>query len=93
MDYSLYTPQLPSGEGIDLAGHTMTLLEGTLTLIVLGGYSTTSDWNNQTYVYQSDQNSWQLKSEATGAVPAGEFLLPKFQRYHSYDNSRLNASV
>lgn len=53
----------------------MTPVGDSLTMIVLGGYSTNTDWNNQTYTYQYDTNKWSLKSEATGVVPAGMLAL------------------
>ena len=43
-------------------------------LIVVGGYSTDSDWNNNTYFYHPKQNVWDVFPRTAGAVPVGQSL-------------------
>ncbi|KAK3088685.1 hypothetical protein FSP39_022382 [Pinctada imbricata] len=55
-----------------LAGHTMNLVDDT-TLILIGGFSSESYFNDKVYMYDTKDglNGWQEPPEVKGAVPIG----------------------
>ncbi|KAF6034616.1 hypothetical protein EB796_007071 [Bugula neritina] len=68
----------------DLAGHTMTHVGGSIS-VVIGGFSLTTDWSNNTFIYDHGTKEWMVDTEATGAVPAG--LMMHSSVYHLHSNS------
>lgn len=54
-------------------------------VLVLGGYSTDTDWNNRTFTYNAAANSWLENDAATGTIPAG--LMLHSAVYHAVSHS------
>lgn len=48
----------------------MTHVGGSIS-VVIGGFSLTTDWSNNTFIYDHGTKEWMVDTEATGAVPAG----------------------
>ncbi|XP_067940717.1 multiple epidermal growth factor-like domains protein 8 [Watersipora subatra] len=80
---SLRWSKLPV-EAIDLAGHTLTAV-GEQRLVIAGGYSLLTDWNNETFELDLVTNTFGKGLVTTGAAPAG--LMMHTAVYHAASNA------